>query len=103
MALGVAPDSGWVVLTNSAAALSPGVSVLVPRGVAIIADIAFSIGNRSTITHKANNVTDGFPIAANTVFEFPPGMMTNGTSTDLQYIYVIGSGSGNAWIIYPKA
>ena len=103
MPLSPAPNTGWVSVTTSAAALSGATSVPIHRGVKLVSGTEFSIGTSSSVTHKTNAVTDGFPIPANTIFEVTPSLWPVGTPANLNSLYAIAAGTVNVFLIYPRA
>lgn len=100
MALGARPNTGWVQVTTTGAALSGATSVPCPRGVALYSSSAFSVANRDDLTHQANADTDGFPVPAGTVFEVPPGFWPVGTAPNLNSLYARAGATINVFLMY---
>lgn len=92
-------DTLFKAATTSASAVSAS-EYVVTTGVTLVSDVDFSFGNRNTITHKANNATDGFPVTAGDRVDIPAYFFEN---QNLQNLYVISSsGTANIHVFVPS-
>ena len=91
-------DTLFKAASTSASAVSAS-EYIVLTGVSLVSDTDFSFGNRNNITHKADNTTDGFPIAADERVDIPGYFFEN---QDLRNLYVVSSsGTANIRIFVP--